>query len=89
MEDILSITGVISDGIHIAKSYIAEVKEEQLLGKETRMVKFRNELKMDLAEFQSEYKAKMINLAEEYQLLNTPENNEKIKSMLEDMNIKE
>ena len=87
MEDILSITGVISDGIHIAKSYISEVKEEQVLGKEMRIEKFKKEQIMDMAEFQAEFKAKMINLSEEYTLLNTPENNQKIQSMLEDMGI--
>ena len=89
LEDILTITSVISDGISITKSYISEVKEEQLLGKEVRMRKFKDELNMDLAEAQAEYKAKMINLADEYVLLNTPENNAKIQAMLEDMNILE
>ena len=68
---------------------MSEVKEQQLLGKEVRMTKFKDELDMDLAEFKSEYKAKMINLADEYKLLNTSENNEKIESMLKDMGIKE
>lgn len=89
LEDVLSVTSVISDGISVAKSYMSEVKEQQLLGKEVRMTKFKDELDMDLAEFKSEYKAKMINLADEYKLLNTSENNEKIESMLKDMGIKE
>ena len=89
LEDILSITGVISDGISIAKTYVAEVKEEQILGKDMRMEKFKGELVVDLAEFKAEYKAKMYNLSTEYQLLNTPEINESINAMLEDMGIKE
>ena len=87
MEDILSITSVIADGIYIAKTYISEVKEEQVLGKEVRMVKFKGELAMELAEFKTEYKAKMYNLASEYQHLNTEEVNSSINAMLEDMGI--
>jgi hypothetical protein len=89
LEDVLSVTSVISDGISVAKSYMSEVKEQQMLGKEARMIKFKDELDMDLAEFKTEYKAKMSNLAEEYKLLNTEEVNNNINLMLKDMGIKE
>ena len=89
VEDVLAVTTVISDGISVAKTYMSGVKKQQLLNEEVRMVKFKDELDMDLAEFKMEYKAKMSNLADEYKLLNTPENNEKIESMLKDMGIKE
>ena len=87
LEDILSVTSIISDGISIGKSYISEVKEEQVLGKEVRMAKFKDELTLDLAEHKVESKAKLANLAEEYKMINTEEVNNNIKSMLEDMGI--
>ena len=85
LEDVLSITTVISDGIGITKSYISEVRQEQELGKEFRMMKFRDELNVDLAESKVESKAKLALLATEYELLNTPEVNDKIEAMLKDM----
>ena len=87
LEDVLSITGVISDSISVAKTYMAEVKEQQLLGKEVRMAKFKDEQTMDLAEAKVEYKAKMANMSEEYKLINTEEINANIAAMLEDMGI--
>ena len=85
LEDVLSITTFISDGIGITKSYISEVRQEQELGKEFRMMKFRDELNVDLAESKVESKAKLALLATEYELLNTPEVNDKIEAMLKDM----
>ena len=85
LEDILSITTVVSDGIGITKSYISEVRAEQELGKEVRMSKFRDELKTELIESKIENKAKLANLADEYQMLNTPEVNEKIEALLKSM----
>ena len=84
-EDILSITEVISDGIGIAKSYISEVRQEQELGKEFRMMKYRDELNVDLAESKVESKAKLALLSREYELINTPETNAKIENMIKDM----
>ena len=85
LEDVLSITTVISDGIGITKSYIAEVRYEQELGKEFRMKKFQDELNVDLAESKVESKAKLALLADEYKVINTPEVNQKIEAMLRDM----
>ena len=85
VEDVLSITTVVSDGIGIAKSYISEVRQEQELGKEFRMMKFRDELNLDLAESKVECKAKLAMLSQEYELINTPETNNKIEKMLKDM----
>ena len=85
LEDVLSITGVVSDGIGITKSYISEIRQEQELGKEVRMIKFRDELNVDLAESKVESKAKLANLAMEYEVINTPETNQKIEKMLRDM----
>ena len=85
LEDILSITTVVSDGIGITKSYISEVREQQELGKEFRMTKFKDEMNVDLAESKVESKAKLALLAEEYKVINTPETNEKIEAMLKDM----
>ena len=85
LEDVLSITTVISDGIGITKSYISEVRQEQELGKEFRMMKFRDELNVDLAESKVECKAKLALLADEYKVINTPETNQKIEAMLADM----
>ena len=85
LEDILSITTVVADGIGITKSYIAEIRQEQELGKEFRMMKFRDELHVDLAESKVESKAKLANLATEYEVINTPETNAKIEAMLQDM----
>ena len=62
---VLSITTVVSDGIGIAKSYISEVRQEQELGKEFRMMKFRDEMNVDLAECKVESKAKLALLATE------------------------
>ena len=87
LEDILSITSLVSDSISIAKSYMSEVKEEQSLSREVRMVKFKGEMNAELAEFYTEYKAKMYNLSEEYAYLNTEEVNNSIKAMLEDMGL--
>ena len=66
LEDVLSITSVVSDSIGIAKSYISEVRYEQELGKEFRMMKFQDELNVDLAESKVESKAKLALLAGEY-----------------------
>ena len=85
LEDVLSITTVISDGIGITKSYISEVRAEQELGKAVRLSKFRDELKTELIESKIENKAKLANLADEYQMLNTPEVNEKIEALLKGM----
>ena len=85
LEDVLSITTVVSDGIGITKSYISEVREQQELGKEFRMTKFRDEMNVDLAESKVESKAKLANLATEYEVINTPETNQKIEAMLKDM----
>ena len=85
LEDVLSITTVVADGIGITKSYISEVRQEQELGKEFRMMKFRDELNVDLAESKVESKAKLALLSQEYAVVNTPETNEKIESMLQDM----
>ena len=85
LEDVLSITTVISDGIGITKSYISEVRQEQELGKEFRMMKFRDELNVDLAESKVESKAKLALLATEYEVVNTPETNAKIEAMIKDM----
>ena len=85
LEDVLSITTVVSDGIGITKSYISEVRQEQELGKEFRMMKFRDELNVDLAESKVESKAKLALLAGEYEVINTPETNQKIENMLRDM----
>ena len=85
LEDILSITTVVSDGIGISKSYIAEIRQEQELGREFRMMKFRDELNVDLAESKVESKAKLANLATEYEVINTPETNAKIEAMIKDM----
>ena len=85
LEDVLSITTVVSDGIGITKSYISEVRHQQELGKEFRMVKFRDELNVDLAESKVECKAKLALLSKEYEVINTPETNEKIEAMLKDM----
>ena len=85
LEDVLSITTVVADWIGITKSYISEIRHEQELGKEFRMMKFRDELNVDLAESRVESKAKLANLATEYEVINTPETNEKIEKMLRDM----
>ena len=85
LEDILSITTVISDGIGISKSYISEIRHEQELGREFRMVQFKDQLNVDLAESKVESKAKLALLAGEYEKINTPETNEKIEKMLRDM----
>ena len=85
LEDVLSITTVVADGIGITKSYISEVRQEQELGKEFRMMKFRDELHVDLAESRVESKAKLALLATEYEVVNTPETNQKIENMLKDM----
>ena len=85
LEDVLSITTVVADGIGITKSYISEVRQEQELGKEFRMMKFRDELNVDLAETKVESKAKLALLATEYEVVNTPETNQKIEAMLKDM----
>ena len=85
LEDILSITTVVSDGIGITKSYISEVRQQQELGKEFRMTKFRDEMNVDLAECKVESKAKLALLSEEYRVINTPETNAKIEAMLKDM----
>ena len=85
LEDVLSITTVVSDGIGITKSYISEIREEQELGREFRMMKFRDEMNVDLAESKVESKAKLAILAQEYEVVNTPETNQKIENMLKDM----
>ena len=85
IEDVLSITTVVSDGIGITKSYISEIRQEQELGKEFRMMKFRDEMNVDLAESKVESKAKLALLSQEYAVINTPETNERIESMLKDM----
>ena len=85
LEDVLSITTVVADGIGITKSYISEIRQEQELGKEFRMIKFRDEMNVDLAESKVESKAKLAVLAEEYKVINTPETNQKIEAMLKDM----
>ena len=85
LEDVLSITTVVSDGIGITKSYIAEIRQEQELGREFRMQKFKDELHVDLAESKVECKAKLALLADEYKVINTPETNQKIENMLKDM----
>ena len=85
LEDILSITTVASDAVGITKSYISEVRQEQELGKEFRMIKFRDEMNVDLAESKVEAKAKLALLATEYEVINTPETNQKIENMLKDM----
>ena len=85
LEDILSITTVVSDGIGITKSYISEVRHQQELGKEFRITKFRDQMNVDLAESKVESKAKLALLAEEYKVINTPETNAKIEAMLKDM----
>ena len=85
LEDVLSITTVVSDGIGITKSYISEVRHQQELGKEFRMKKFQDELNVDLAESKVESKAKLAILAGEYGVINTPETNAKIEAMLKDM----
>ena len=85
LEDILSITTVAADGIAVAKSYISEIRQEQELGKEFRMSKFKDELNVDLAESKVESKAKLALLATEYEVINTPETNQKIEKMLKDM----
>ena len=87
LEDVLSVTSVISDGISVAKSYMSEVKEQQAISKEVRLKRFKAELDLDSAEFAVEYKAKMANLAEEYKILNTKEVNNNITAMLKDMGI--
>ena len=89
LEDILSITTVVSDGIGITKSYISEVRQEQELGKEFRMIKYRDEMNVDLAESKVESKAKLALLATEYEVINTPETNAKIEAMLKDMLLKD
>ena len=85
LEDILSITTVVADGIGITKSYIAEIRQEQELGREFRMQKFKDELHVDLAESKVEAKAKLALLSDEYVKINTPETNAKIEAMLADM----
>ena len=85
LEDVLSITTVVSDGIGITKAYISEIRQEQELGREFRMMKFRDELNVDLAESKVESKAKLALLATEYEVINTPETNQKIENMLKDM----
>ena len=85
LEDVLSITTVISDGIGISKSYISEIREEQELGREFRMMQYKDQLNVDLAESKVESKAKLALLAEEYKVINTKETNEKIEAMLSDM----
>ena len=85
LEDVLSITTVVSDSIGISKSYISEIRQEQELGREFRMMKFRDEMNVDLAESKVESKAKLALLAGEYEKINTPETNEKIEAMLRDM----
>ena len=85
LEDVLSITTVVSDGIGITKSYISEIRQEQELGKEFRMIKFRDEMNVDLAESKVESKAKLALLATEYAVINTPETNAKIEAMIKDM----
>ena len=85
LEDVLSITTVVSDGIGITKSYISEIREEQELGREFRMMKFRDEMNVDLAESKVESKAKLALLSQEYEVINTPETNERIEAMLRDM----
>ena len=85
LEDVLSVTTVISDGIGIAKSYISEVRYEQELGKEFRIIKMKDELNVDLAESKVESKAKLALLSDEYKAINTPETNAKIEAMLKDM----
>ena len=85
LEDILSITTVASDAVGIAKSYISEVRQEQELGKASRMIKFRDELNVDLAKCKVESKASLALLATEYEAINTPETNAKIEDMLRDM----
>ena len=85
LEDVLSITAVISDGIGISKSYISEIRQEQELGKEFRMMQYKDQLNVDLAESKVESKAKLALLAEEYKVINTPETNAKIEAMLSDM----
>ena len=85
LEDVLSITTVVADGIGITKSYISEIRQEQELGKEFRMIKFRDEMNVDLAESKVEAKAKLAVLATEYKAINTPEVNQKIEDMLKDM----
>ena len=85
LEDLLSVTSVVGDGIGIAKSYISEVKQEQELGKEFRLTQFKDQLKVDLAESKVESKAKLALLAQEYEVINTPETNAKIEKMLRDM----
>ena len=49
------------------------------------MIKFRDELNVDLAESKVESKAKLALLAGEYEVINTPETNKKIENMLRDM----
>ena len=85
LEDVLSITTVVADGIGITKSYISEVRQEQELGKEFRMMKFKDSLNVDLAESKVESKAKLAMLSQEYAVINNPETNEKIEAMLRDM----
>ena len=85
LEDVLSITTVVSDGIGITKSYISEVREQQELGKEFRMTKFKDEMNVDLAESKVEAKAKLALLSDEYVKINTPDTNAKIEAMLKDM----
>ena len=85
LEDVLSITTVVADSISVAKTYMAEVKEQQELGKEFRMTKFRDELNVDLAESKVEAKAKLALLSDEYVKINTPETNQRIEAMLKDM----
>ena len=85
LEDVLSITTVVADGIGITKSYIAEIRQEQELGREFRMQKFKDELHVDLAESKVECKAKLALLADEYKVINTTETNQKIENMLKDM----
>ena len=85
LEDVLSITTVVSDGIGITKSYISEIREEQELGREFRMMKFRDEMNVDLAESKVESKAKLALLSQEYAVINTPETNKRIEAMLQDM----
>lgn len=73
--------------IQSIKEYMAEVRREQVEGKEARMEKFRRELEEDQRKHDQEYKAKMAALKKQFEALNTEENNKAIERMFNDMGI--
>ena len=81
VETVLSVVDIVDDGIVIASNYMARVKEEQLKSSEQKAREFDNQLKLQKAQSENDFKAGSYQIgAKARQLESLPEYSENLEA---------